>query len=112
MARVDMFKRIMDTMYDDAEVVEWCERQINRSSNSKNATAAKMELAEQIIKFYTDPAEPVCARDFAAKVNSNGGYNWNTRTASWYLNALAKDGIAEKVIEKGQSNRYFYVGKA
>lgn len=112
MAQVDMFKRIMDAMYDDAEVVEWCERQINRVSNSKNATAAKMELAAQVIKFYTDPDEPVCARDFAAKINSNGGYNWNTRTASWYLNALVKDDVAEKVIEKGQPNRYFYVGKA
>lgn len=107
-----LYMRIMEAMYDDAEVVAMCQAEIDRAKKSAEKTADRLATALSVIKFFTDPEKPVCAKDFARKVNQSCGENWNTRTASYYLRELVKQGVVEEVEVEAKSapKHYVYVG--
>lgn len=109
-ARTDMFKRIADAMPQDAEVQEYCAKMLANASKSSEKTAARLEIARTAIKNFA--VNPVTAKEFAHFVNSNCNpdQNWNTRTASFYLRELVKNGYAEHVErEDGKSGPKQYI---
>lgn len=111
--RTEMFKRIMDAMPEDAEVQEYCAKEIERAGRSASKTAKRLNAAIEAIKMCA--MEPVCAKDFAAKVNSvyDDERPWTTRTASYYLRQMVLRNIVEEVEyedDKKGPKMYAYVG--
>lgn len=108
----DIYTRILAAMPDDAEVVAFCEKKLASSGKSRAKTAERMDITRRVLAknaFSEDTA--MTARDFARKVNElHPEQNWNTRTASYYLSRMAKEGVVEKIApEKGKSGNLYYL---
>ena len=95
--RTNMICRIMDAMPDDAEVQEWCSRELDRAGKSAAKTQERYDMASCSIRMHA--ANPVCAKEFADEINLvyDPDRKWSTHTASYYLRQLVSKGEAEEV---------------
>ena len=95
--RTNMICRIMDAMPDDAEVQEWCSRELDRAGKSAAKTQERYDMASCTIRMYD--TNPVCAKEFADEINTtyDPDDRWTTHTASYYLRQLVSKGEAEEV---------------
>lgn len=95
--RTNMIRRIMDAMPDDAEVQEWCSRELDRAGKSAAKTQERYEMASCSIRQHD--TNPVSAKEFADEINRvyDPDDKWSTQTASYYLRKLVSKGEAEEV---------------
>lgn len=108
--QVELYKRILDAMGDDAEVVELCRKYINRAEQSSAKTAAKMEEIKSFMRTYTEEYAEKTAREIATSLNVRGSNtNWNTRGAAYYLSILVKEGVVNWMDSKGSARKYYWV---
>lgn len=100
--RTNMICRIMDAMPDDAEVQEWCSRELDRAGKSAAKTQERYDMASCSIRMH-DATNPVCAKEFADEINItyDPDDRWSARTASYYLRQLVSKGEAEEVSKSG-----------
>lgn len=100
--RTNMIRRIMDAMPDDAEVQEWCSRELDRAGKSAAKTQERYDMASCSIRMH-DATNPVCAKEFADEINRvyDPDDKWSTHTASYYLRQLVSKGEAEEVSKSG-----------
>lgn len=109
-----MYARIMEAMPQDAEVQEYCKRHIDKIQAGQDKTKTRLDMAMNIAMRYDDVDNPVCAKVVASKVNTDYGLagddRWTTRTASYYLNQLVKDGKMEVAEEPKSPKSYYYIG--
>lgn len=109
-----MYARIMEAMPQDEEVQEYCKRHIDKIQAGQDKTKMRLDMAMNIAMRYDDVDNPVCAKVVASKVNTDyglaGDNRWTTRTASYYLNQLVKDGKMEVAEEPKSPKSYYYIG--
>lgn len=103
--RTNMIRRIMDAMPDDAEVQEWCSRELDRAGKSAAKTQERYDMASCSIRQH-DATNPVCAKEFADEINRvyDPDDKWSTHTASYYLRQLVSKGEAEEVPNEGKKS--------
>lgn len=103
--RTNMICRIMDAMPDDAEVQEWCSRELDRAGKSAAKTQERYDMASCSIRVH-DATNPVCAKEFADEINRvyDPDDRWSTHTASYYLRQLVSKGEAEEVPNEGKKS--------
>ena len=103
--RTNMICRIMDAMPDDAEVQEWCSRELDRAGKSAAKTQERYDMASCSIRVH-DATNPVCAKEFADEINRvyDPDSKWSTHTASYYLRQLVSKGEAEEVPNEGKKS--------
>ena len=109
--RTNMICRIMNAMPDDAEVQEWCSRELDRAGKSAAKTQERYDMASCSIRMHD--TNPVCAKEFADEINRvyDPDDRWSTHTASYYLRQLVSKGEAEEVPnedKKSGPKRYIY----
>ena len=108
--QVELYKRILDVMGDDAEVAELCRKHINRAEQGSAKTAAKMEEVKSFMRNHTGEYTEKTAREIAIALNARGGgCNWNTRGAAYYLSILVKEGLVNWMDSKGSARKYYWV---
>lgn len=102
--RTNMICRIMDAMPDDAEVQEWCSRELDRAGKSAAKTQERYDMASCTIRRHA--INPVCAKEFADEINItyDPDRKWSTHTASYYLRQLVSKGEAEEVPNEGKKS--------
>jgi len=103
--RTEMFARIAAAMPDDAEVQEWCSRELDRAGKSAAKTQERYDMASCSIRQH-DATNPVCAKEFADEINRvyDPDNKWSTHTASYYLRQLVSKGEAEEVPNEGKKS--------
>ena len=108
--QVELYKRILDVMGDDAEVAELCRKHINRAEQGSAKTAAKMEEIKSFMRNHTGEYAEKTAREIAIALNARGSTcNWNTRGAAYYLSILVKEGLVNWMDSKGSARKYYWV---
>ena len=108
--QVELYKRILDAMGDDAEVAELCRKHINRAEQNSAKTAAKMDEIKRFMRNHTGEYAEKTAREIAVALNARGGTgNWSTRGAAYYLSSLVKEGLVNWMDSKGSARKYYWV---
>lgn len=111
MSQVDIYRRIMNAMPEDEEVVALCRKYIDRAESSSNKTAANLSLVESYMRhLYFDEENLTTAKNLAEQITATEGEDWSCRKASTYLTRLYKEHKVEKVEKKGSPNQYYYLG--
>lgn len=102
---VELYRRIMERMSDDAEVVAMCRKYVDRADTASSETLARLE---QVVSYLgtLDSEALVSAKQVAEGMDCG----WNVRKASYYLSRLVREERAEKVVEKGQPTLYRFLG--
>lgn len=108
--QVELYKRILDVMGDDAEVAKFCRKYINRAEQNSAKTAAKMEEIKKFMQNHTGEYAEKTAREIAIALNAQGSNtNWNTRGAAYYLSILVKERLVNWMDSKGSARKYYWV---
>ena len=115
--RNDMIARIKSAMPDDAEVQEWCDKELNRSAAQAEKTSGRLDALRIALREVRDEhgdGFAVTAKMAASYVNElvaplDG--EWNCRTASYYLRKLVSCGeCVEVAVAKNAPKEYSFVG--
>lgn len=108
----ELYHRIMDVMKDDADVVQFCEKKLAHIEKSGKKTENRIDITNQVLSRYAYCEEEAkTARGFARIVNSlSTEENWNTRTASYYLSRMVKEGTVMRINgSKGEAAKYYLI---
>ena len=97
----EMFNFIADALADNAEVVEFCNKEIalldKKALKAKERAAAKKAEGDELKGIVQSvlTAEPMTAADVVEAIVTNG-VETTVGKVIYRLNALVKDGVAEK----------------
>lgn len=97
----EMFNFIADALADNAEVVEFCNKEIalldKKALKAKERAAAKKAEGDELKGIVQGvlTAEPMTAADVVEAIVANG-VETTVGKVIYRLNALVKDGVAEK----------------
>lgn len=96
----ELYRRIMDRMADDPEVVALCRSHVERADAQLRRTQGRIAQVKALLSSLGE--EGATAADAAASLSASTGEEWSARKASWYLSRLVRDGEAEaEDLDKG-----------
>lgn len=91
----ELYRRIMDRMSDDPEVVALCRSFVERADAQAARTQGRFAQVRAFLSSLGD--EELASAEEVASAISTPKDDWTTRRASWYLARLVRDGEAEAV---------------
>lgn len=102
---VELYRRIMERMADDPEVVGMCRAYVDRAEAQTSQTQARFAQVRGLLASLGEDGLTTAA-EAAASLTEEGPEEWTTRRAAWYLARLSKEGFAETIARKGEPNAY------
>ena len=110
MTREQMFNHIAEVMADDAEVVEFCNHQIQMivdgRKRERKVNPEVAQFREDVYNYLVEVGEPKTAKEVAGEVSERVGFGVSTQKASAALRFLAKDGKIDSIKDGSKAAVY------
>jgi hypothetical protein len=105
--RAQLFARIAETMANDSEVVEMCEKYIAQLSKPRphKANPKVAEFAELLYNHMVAEDEELTASEWAGFLSDQVGETVSTQKVSAALSRLVKEGLVDRIVGETKSSK-------